>query len=241
MPSIANTIIASVVVASATATKCHKPYYGGELDSIEEFTYGKFEARVLPNEHLGIVSSLFTFWRGGDTNPGVWNEIDIEIPPTQTQTGYNRNLIVGDGDRGRIFYENQIFVGNFSEWHTVGFEWKPHVINYLVDGEIAESITADKNPEVDLLHLPSALMMNFWAPGEVHRWSKGLDDSLMPFETRYDWVRTYDYDQENDEFILRWQEDFDTFNSTRWTVANNHTFEVNKCYFMEQNVKIEYG
>lgn len=70
MPNLAKTVSATLAFASVCYAKCLKPYYGGELDSVENFTYGKFEARVLPNENLGIVSSLFTFWKGGDTTPG---------------------------------------------------------------------------------------------------------------------------------------------------------------------------
>lgn len=85
-------------------------------------------------------------------------------------------------------------MGNFSEWHTIGFEWKPHEINYLVDGEIKEHLSVEENPEIADLKMPSNIMMNFWAPGDVHRWSKGLDDSKMPFYTYYEWIKVYDYD-----------------------------------------------
>ena len=65
--------------------------------------------------------------------------------------------------------------------------------------------------------------MNFWTP-EFSPWADNLDDSTMPWETRYDWIEVYDFDAANNDFVFRWRDDFNVLDSARWRVSNDWSF-----------------
>ena len=54
--------------------------YGAEYRTIEDFTYGRFEVRMMSGSGDGTLASFFTYNTNlnGDVY-GNWNEIDIEI------------------------------------------------------------------------------------------------------------------------------------------------------------------
>ena len=82
--------------------------------------------------------------------------------------------------------------------------------------------------------------MNFWTP-EFSPWMENRDDSSMPWYTSYDWVEVWDYDMTNDDFTLRWRDDFDSLDTTRWTVSDYWSFDYNSTLFMAKNVAVENG
>ena len=74
------------------------------------------------------------------------------------------------------------------------------------------------------------LMLNFWAPREDAHisdfnqdWSKGMDDSKMPFYATFEDVKVYSYNTTTKTFELEWTDDFSgtTLDESKWTVAEN--------------------
>lgn len=82
--------------------------------------------------------------------------------------------------------------------------------------------------------------MNFWTP-KWEQWGKGLNDATMPWYTRYEYVEAYDYNQDTKEFVLRFRDDFETLNLSRWNVSNNWTFPENSTVFMENHAYVLDG
>ena len=70
---------------------------GGELKTFQTFQYGRFESRIKAQNAKGTVQSFFLYWDGPNFDVNHWNEIDVEIVPSVTSTGFSRNLIYGNG------------------------------------------------------------------------------------------------------------------------------------------------
>ena len=58
-------------------------YRSGEVRTYESFTYGIFKTRMQGCGQKGTVTSFFTFWDGPGWDANQWNEIDVELVPTQ--------------------------------------------------------------------------------------------------------------------------------------------------------------
>ena len=83
--------------------------------------------------------------------------------------------------------------------------------------------------------------MNFWTP-EFSPWGDNMDDeATMPWYTRYDWVEVYDYDAVNEDFVLRWRDNFDSLDLSRWRLSNGWSFGQNSSVFMADNSYVDAG
>jgi len=63
----------------------------------------------------------------------------------------------------------------------------------------------------------------------------------MPWFAKYDFVEVYDYDVAKKDFKLRWRDDFDKFDSTKWYASENWGFDGNSSLFMSSQVYVENG
>ena len=63
----------------------------------------------------------------------------------------------------------------------------------------------------------------------------------MPWYAEYDYVEAYDYDEGTDSFQLRFRDDFDTLDESRWDIVNYGGFEANSCTFMSSHVYVRDG
>ena len=59
-----------LVTLMSVSTAWSKDYSGGELYTLQEFQYGKFEARMKMAAASGTVSSMFLYQNGSET-PGT--------------------------------------------------------------------------------------------------------------------------------------------------------------------------
>ena len=84
--------------------------------------------------------------------------------------------------------------------------------------------------------------MNYWSTrSDEHPpedWHAGFDDSTMPFHALYDYVEAYDYNQSTGEFELRWRDDFDYLDYSRWAVIDNKGWDTNLSTFMASQVSV---
>ena len=108
---------------------------GGELRTIESYTYGRFEVRMKPAIGDGYVSSFFTYHDFWETPYGTWqtyiNEIDIEF------TGNLDNSIQFTTHHPGPWSSTQIYELDFNshtEYHNYAFEWTPTYVKWFVDG-----------------------------------------------------------------------------------------------------------
>ena len=98
----------------------------------------------------------------------------------------------------------------------------------------------EDTPDVKFLTKAQTLMMNFWTP-TFSGWGDDLDDSDMPWYTRYDYVKVEKYNTETGEFEEHWQDDFDSFDQTRWYKSEDWTFGGNSTTFWWSQVSVENG
>lgn len=197
-------------------------YYGAELYSKESFTYGKFEARMKMAYAPGCISSMFLYYNDSYMGNGkVWNEIDIEVIG-KSSTGFQSNLITGSKE-SQVTSEKIHNLGYAvnSDYHVYTVEWTPDYISWSVDGVETRrtAATTDTKQQVANMVQAQSLRFNLWA-SDVTAWVGTFDKTKIPVAQYIDYVKVYDYDTASQTFSERWTDDFDTFDSTRWSKGN---------------------
>ncbi len=92
---------------------------------------------------------------------------------------------------------------------------------------------------------PQKIMMNVWNP-TWDNWVGELDPANLPGFAFYDWVAYYSYEPgggsygTDNNFKFEWQDDFDSFDSTRWEKAS-HTWTGNNCDLAPENAVLLDG
>jgi len=208
-----------------------KDYKGAELRTNESYLYGRFEVSMKSAAGSGIVSSLFTFYDSPDfvTN---WNEIDIEI------LGRYNNEVQFNAIEGRhkMHEHRQVLAFNpHEEFHTYTFDWTPEYIAWSVDGQ---EVHRQSGEHIARMDKPQKIMMNLWI-SEFYEWTGPWNDSILPRDVQYDYVKYYEYKKDN-TFKLKWTDDFNFWNTERWSAAS-HTFDGNKVDFTSDNIKFKNG
>lgn len=215
-------------------------YYGAELYSNQSFKYGRFEARMKMSYASGCISSMFLYYNDSDTdNDTLWNEIDIEVlgkDSSKIQT----NIITGN--RNNRITSEQVYASGFglnSDYHTYVIEWTPDYIAWYLDGvEMRKTTPSDdaKNQMITMIK-DESLRFNVWSDKSVS-WVGKIDPTRLPSAQYIDYVKVSSYDTETKEFTELWQDDFDTFNSTRWGKGN---WSLGQVTLDKNNVAIEDG
>ena len=220
---------------------------GGELRTINNFLYGRFEVNMKSAEGDGYVSSFFTYhdhW--GDSNPDEWslltNEIDIEM------TGNHDNSVQftthHPGEPNSWSYGEIIDVGYnpHAEFHDYAIEWTPNYVKWFIDD--IEVYSQNENIVDDLIY-PQKVMMNLWS-AIWEDWVGEWNPNTMPIMAYYNYVKYYEYTPgdgnygSNNNFTLSWIDEFDLFDDSRWEEAT-HGFSSNNCQFTPLNVLFHDG
>jgi len=68
-------------------------------------------------------------------------------------------------------------------------------------------------------------------------WAGSFDPAELPQTIYFDFVKVYDYNYDTKDFDLRWIDEFDTLNTTRWEMGI-HTFTVNYAHFRPSNAAL---
>jgi len=210
-----------------------KAYLGAEIRSIETFQYGRFEVCMKPSEASGMIYSFFTFYDEADFVT-KWNEIDVEILGRYSNE-VQFNSIIGNH---QMFEKRYVLPFNPHEgFHNYAFTWTPKYIAWSVDGLEVYRQTGE---HVAKMNSPQKLMMNVWPSSSVD-WAGKIDASKFPLEAAYDYVKYYSYQPTSkDTFKLKWTEDFNQLDFSRWQLAT-HTFDTNECVFIPENAVVEEG
>lgn len=214
----------------------NKEYKGGELFGRTEydFKFGKIEVRMMAAKGNGILSTFFLWKDNSDQANVFWEEIDIEIFGKDSTRKWQSNIFYGYDP---LKSSEEVHTQNYSladEFHTFSIEWTPSYISWNIDGEEIRRITGA--PATYFLS-PAGIRFNIWASTSV-AWAGPWDDSILPQYQFVNWVKYYRYD--NGQFILDSTDDFDIFNSSRWSKAN-WTFDGNRVDFVPENVVIQDG
>ena len=167
-----------LIIDKDSAPKAGIPYSGGEFRSKDFYGYGLYEVSMKAIKNDGVVSSFFTYTGPSDNNP--WDEIDVEIlgkDTTKVQFNY-----FTDGKGGHE-YMHELGFDASEDFHVYGFEWTENSIKWFVDGEEVHSA------EKKIPTTPGKIMMNAWCGTGVDGWLNAFDDSKLPIQAEYEWVR----------------------------------------------------
>ena len=214
---------------------------GAEVLTRDAYLYGRFETRMRSAPGDGIVSSFFLY--NVDTNcnwPAENNEIDIEMTGNRNDSVQFTTHYPGPWDYSQIV---PVDFDPHAEMHDYAFEWEPGIVRWYVDGELV--YTQNASFVNQLIH-PMRIMMNLWASSYTS-WVGVFDESAMPAQSAYEYVRYYAYTPgtgdagSNGNFTLAWSDELETLDPERWEVSEFKNFEGNYCTFNSTNVTVADG
>lgn len=195
-------------------------YYGAELTGLDQFKYGRFEARMKVVSIPGSVSSMFLYYDNSHLlEDEPWNEIDIEILG-KNKGQWQSNLItrLPDGDDGKKNNKKTSeFVTGFGfdateDFHLYAMIWTPEYISWEIDSvEVRRDVIGMPKGQVEFMDQEQSLRFNLWAAKST-AWVgefTGAELAAGPQEQVIDYVRVYKYDTATKTFTLDWQDDFD--------------------------------
>ena len=228
-----------VLLCLLSVTAWGKDYRGGELRTSQTFRYGRFEVHMRSAPHSGVISSFFTFHDMGAVDHDEWNEIDVEFLG-RYQYAVQFNTITG----GIVGHEHSVFLpyNPAQSFHTYAFEWTPDYVSWFVDGAQFYSQTGDHIAELNRFH---KLMMNLWQSESVE-WAGAFNEDDLPLYAFYDWVKYYSYVPgegdagTNNDFMLLWEDNFESWDTDRWTKTSG-TWDGNNVDFIPANVVFQDG
>jgi len=209
-----------------------KDYRGAELRTKQTFTYGRFVVRMKSVQLSGMLSSFFTYHEISTIND--WNEIDIE-----TLGRYSDRIqfnTITPGQQNHVM-DHLVKFNPHKAFHVLAIEWTPDYVAWWVD---STEIYRQTDSHIQTLQYAQKLMVNIWPPAYVD-WVGVFDPSKLPVYAYYDWVEYYSYTPGvNDNFTLKWRDDFDFWNSARWE-KGTHTWDGNNCDFIADNAVFKDG
>ena len=230
-------------------------YYGAELSGVDQFKYGRFEARMKMVSIPGSVSSMFLYyddsWKKG-VEP--WNEIDIEVLG-KGGTKWQSNIITREGDetiKANTSSESkplhEFGFDATEDFHLFSMIWTPEYVAWEIDSVEVRRDTlgmthgthADAD-QVAFLTKTETLRFNLWAANSATWVGLFTGDELAdgPQIQWIDYVRVYSYDEATKGFTVLWQDDFEGSSlSEHWTAGD---WEMEKVMLSRDNVVVEDG
>jgi endo-1,3-1,4-beta-glycanase ExoK len=215
-----------------------KPYKGAEIYSSDSYLYGRYEIRMRVANASGVLSTFFTYKNGSEVGNTFWEEIDIEVFGKNNATEWQSNIILGSS-RPTINTE-QTHTANGSlanDYHTYVVEWTPDYVAWYLDGVEVRRITGTST--VTSLTNAQSLRFNIWSSESVP-WVGAWDDSVLPVYQFVNYIDYKAYNASTKTFEGGWRDDFNNFDTARWSKAN-WSFDTNRVDFAPENVVIKDG
>lgn len=224
--------------------------YGCELTGLEQFKYGRFEARMKMAAVSGSVSSMFlNYDKSYLKEQEPWNEIDIEVLG-KSATSWQSNLITREPDVDKAnpnISSEKIHEFGFdatADFHLYGIVWTPEYIAWEIDSvEVRRDVVGQEttlaHDQVAFMTEMQSLRFNLWVSNSPS-WTGKFTGEGLPVEQQIDYVRVYTYDENTKEFTFSWQDDFEgtSLDATRWSRGN---WEMEKVKYRPSNVKVRDG
>ena len=236
------------VLAIAAAATMAKDFSGAELYTLQEYTYGKFEARMKMAAASGTVSSMFLYQNGSEqASAARWVEVDIEVLG-KSPNSFQSNIITGKAG-AQVTSEKHHNVNPAADqgFHTYGLEWTPDYVRWTVDGQEVRKAekgqSSDPKNQVANLIGTQGLRFNLWS-SESADWVGQFDESKLPLFQFINWVKVYKYTPGQgvggSDFTLDWTDNFDTFDGSRWG-KGDWTFDGNRVDLTDKNIYSKDG
>ena len=230
------------VLAIAAAATMAKDFSGAELYTLDEYQYGKYEARMKMAAISGTVSSMFLYQNGSEQAAAErWVEVDIEVLG-KNPSSFQSNIITGKAGN-QVTSEEHHTVNPAADqgFHTYGIEWTPKYVRWTVDGvEVRKTETGvnDNKNQVANLIGTQGLRFNLWS-SEDPGWVGQFDESKLPIFQFINWVKAYKYTpgagENGSDFTLDWTDNFDSFDNSRWG-KGNWSFDGNRVDLTPNNI-----
>jgi hypothetical protein len=238
--SINLSILLSIVAAASLCAvgASAKPYKAAEIYSKQTYKYGRYEMRMRVAKGSGVLSTFFTY-KNGSEQPGVfWEEIDIEIFGKNNVTQWQSNVIIGTQRptaKTEAVHTSGVSLGD--AYHTYVLEWTPNYVAWYVDG--AEVRRINGGTFVQSLTSPQDIRFNLWA-ANVASWVGAWNDNILPVYQFVDYISYQPHNAASNSFVTGWRDDFNGFDTARWSKAN-WTYEENYADFDPANVVVKDG
>ena len=228
-------------------------YYGAELTGINQFKYGRFEARMKMVSFPGTVSSMFLnyddSWKRG-TEP--WNEIDIEVLG-KSKKQWQSNILTREGNPSienlTASEELRDITDVTANFHLYAIIWTPEYVAWEIDSVEVRRVEkgvingshADKD-QVAFLTKNQSLRFNLWASHTPSWTGKFTGEELAagPQIQWIDYVRVYSYNEHSKTFTQMWQDDFNgnSLDGNHWTKGD---WEMEETTHSPENIVVEGG
>ena len=225
-------------------------YYGAELSGTDQFTYGRFEARMKMVSISGSVSSMFLYYDPSYMlKKQPWNEIDIEVLGTNPGS-WQSNLITREADTSSFEnpkitseYKTGFGFNSTEDFHLFAFVWTPEYISWEIDSvEIRRDVLGMEKGQVEFMTKQQTLRFNLWASKHSGWTGKftGAELADGPVAQEIDYVRVYSYDTETKTFTKAWQDDFDgdALDTKHWSKGD---WPMENVKLSKDNVVVEDG
>ena len=231
------------VLAIAAAATMAKDFSGAELYTLDEYQYGKYEARMKMAAISGTVSSMFLYQNGSEqASAERWVEVDIEVLG-KNPSSFQSNIITGKAG-AQVTSEKHHNVNPAADqgFHTYGLEWTPDYVRWTVDGvevrKAEKGQSSDPKNQVANLIGTQGLRFNLWS-SEDPGWVGQFDESKLPIFQFINWVKAYKYTpgagENGGDFTLDWTDNFDSFDNSRWG-KGNWSFDGNRVDLTPNNI-----
>jgi len=171
----------------------------GRLQSIKAWKYGYFEAKM---KVPGGKGTWPAFWMLGDNlrksgkeNPGwpMCGEIDIMEFVGYDPTRFHFSLHTKNFNHiiGTQITHNIVVPDALEKEHTFGLDWSHDYIRFYYDGkQVFEKNRISDDPKDWPFDQPFYIILNL-AIGGGWGGAQGVDDSIFPAHTTFDYVRVY--------------------------------------------------
>ncbi len=229
-------LLLSCVVIFSSGYASAKSYKGAEIYSADAAKYGRYVMRMRMAEGSGLLSTFFTYKNGSEVSGAVWEEIDIEVLGKNDAYQMQSNIIVG---APRQTTEGLHTIGQSlaDDYHTYTLEWTPDYVAWFIDGQEVRKINGSNF--VSGLVNPQSMRFNIWA-STSESWVGAFNPSVLPVYQFVNYMEYYAYNTNTKSFTLSWRDDFNSFDSNRWSKAD-WTFDGNYVDFDPANVVIQNG
>lgn len=215
-----------------------KDFKGAEIYSKDSVLYGRFEMSIKSAPGSGQLSAFFLYRYESELPTTLWQEIDIEIFGKDTNV-FQTNVIIEEveGTKKHSEQKHTTDVNLHTSFNTYAIEWTPDSISWFFNDEFIRS----EKVNAQFCNAPMSIRFNHWA-ANITSWVGNFDTSVLPQEQHVEYLSYSSYTpgvgDNGSDFTFEWQDDFTSFNSSRWAKAN-WTFGENLCDFLPANAYTE--
>ncbi|QBG46722.1 glycoside hydrolase family 16 protein [Verrucomicrobia bacterium S94] len=161
-----------------------KEFTAGGLISSKQMRYGYYESRFRCPPTGGWHTSFWMMPYKGGGSPVI--ELDVFENDSVNLYDYSVNVHRWKPEPHMMFGTRKIDTPNLSaSFHVLGCEYTPDAVRYFFDGVLVQEVDATAFPHGD---------MNIWLTslGLVYDGQPTIDESQLPVEAQYDYVRYFE-------------------------------------------------